>query len=164
MEEKGMSLREILVRAPHAQARVRGSQAYPNIKGRVDFYQTDLGVVVLAEMEGLPASEESCENKVFGFHIHEGGQCRGNEEDPFAEVGQHYNPQNCAHPGHAGDLPPIFGNKGYSIQMFITDRFTVEEILGKTIILHEKPDDFTTQPSGNAGEKIACGEIMLKTY
>jgi len=42
----------------------------------------------------------------------------------------------------------------------LTDKFTVEEIIGKTIIIHNMPDDFTSQPAGNAGQKIACGIIM----
>ena len=42
---------------------------------------------------------------------------------------------------------------------FITDRFTANEVIGKTVIIHDSPDDFTTQPSGNAGNKIACGII-----
>lgn len=41
-----------------------------------------------------------------------------------------------------------------------TDRFYVDEIIGKTVIVHEDPDDFHTQPSGNAGKKIACGVIL----
>ena len=45
--------------------------------------------------------------------------------------------------------------------MTMTDRFFVDEIIGKTIIIHAHLDDFTTQPSGNSGEKIACGEIGL---
>ncbi len=164
MAEREISLRGMLQRAPHAHARVRGSMGYPGIRGKVDFYQTDQGVVVLAEMAGLPVAESDCGNSVFGFHIHEGSKCEGNEEDPFAEVGQHYNPGNCPHPAHAGDMPPLFSNRGYAIQMFLTDRFTVEEIIGRTIILHSGPDDFTSQPAGNAGKKIACGEIIPGVY
>lgn len=43
--------------------------------------------------------------------------------------------------------------------MFLTDRFKVDDVIGRTVIIHDKPDDFTTQPSGNSGEKIACGII-----
>lgn len=161
---QGMVLGAILQKAPHAQARVRGSQAYPRIRGRVDFYQTDLGVIVLAEVDGLPLGSEACNSPVFGFHIHGGSKCLGNAEDPFAEAGTHYNPKNCPHPYHAGDLPPLFGNNGYALQVFLSNRFTVEEIVGKTIIIHSKPDDFTTQPSGDAGDKIACGEIISENY
>ena len=72
----------------------------------------------------------------------------------------HYNPLGCPHPYHAGDMPPIFGAAGYAFSAFVTDRFTVRDVVGRSVILHGSPDDFTTQPSGNAGEKIACGEIM----
>ncbi len=152
-------LTDILQRPPHAHARIMGSPVYAGIMGRVDFYQTDLGVIVAAEVDGLPLAAENCSAPIFGFHIHNGSTCSGTAEDPFANVGQHYNPKDCLHPHHAGDLPPLFGNDGYALQIFLTNRFTVEEILGKTIIIHSKPDDFTTQPSGNAGDKIACGEI-----
>lgn len=77
----------------------------------------------------------------------------------FPHSGSHYNPNDCPHPYHAGDLPPLFGANGFAFSVFLTDRFTVHEIIGKTVIVHASPDDFQTQPSGNAGEKIACGEI-----
>ena len=80
--------------------------------------------------------------------------------DPFAGAMTHDNPENCAHPAHAGDLPPLFGNNGRAAAAVLTDRFTVREILGKTVIVHANRDDFTTRPSGDAGTKIACGEIM----
>lgn len=56
-------------------------------------------------------------------------------------------------------MPPLFGNDGKAFSAFLTDRFTVKEIVGKTVIIHSSTDDFTTQPSGNSGEMIACGEI-----
>ncbi len=139
---------------------MKGSTAYPNIQGLVQFYQTKQGVLVSAEIDGLPASEGICSNPVFGFHIHSGGHCEGNEHDPFAESMSHYNPADCEHPFHAGDLPPLFGNQNYAFSAFLTNRFTLPEIIGKTLIIHRKPDDFTTQPSGNAGEKISCGKII----
>ncbi len=71
----------------------------------------------------------------------------------------HYNPGGCEHPRHAGDLPPLFGNDGAAVSLFLTSRFSVEDVIGKTVIIHDSPDDFTTGPSGNAGEKIACGVI-----
>lgn len=63
------------------------------------------------------------------------------------------------HPYHAGDLPPLFSANGNAVLEVLTDRFNIHQIIGKTIIIHRNPDDFTTQPSGNAGEKIACGVI-----
>ena len=98
-------------------------------------------------------------NSFFGYHIHIGESCSGNEADSFADALTHYNPTNSSHPAHEGDLPPLFGNKGYAISVLLTDRYSLEDIMEKTIIVHSAPDDFTTQPSGNSGEKIACGEI-----
>ena len=69
------------------------------------------------------------------------------------------NPNNCAHPFHAGDLPPVFESGGQSFMAVWTGRFNVNDVIGRTVILHSHMDDFSTQPAGNSGEKIACGEI-----
>ncbi len=142
-----------------ALAEVRGSSKYPELRGKVTFTQMTNGVVVTAEVFGLPYKADKCSNGIFAFHIHSGGSCSGNGEDPFANTDGHYNPNNCPHPYHAGDLPPLFGNKGYAYMSVFTDRFTVKEIIGKTVVIHSRYDDFSTQPAGNAGEKIACGVI-----
>lgn len=144
-----------------AAAKLSGSDKYPEIYGTVTFKQMENGVMVCAEVFNLPKGEE-CGGKVFGFHIHEGISCSGNEKDPFADAKGHYNPKNCPHPYHAGDLPPLFGNNGYAAMSVFTDRFKVEEIIGKAVIVHSMPDDFTSQPSGNSGEKMACGVIMAE--
>ena len=57
------------------------------------------------------------------------------------------------------DLPPLFGSRGYAFSVFLTDRFLLSEVIGKTVIIHENSDDFTSQPSGNAAEKLACGVV-----
>lgn len=150
---------DILNMRPHAAAVVKGSLKYPQIMGILRFYQTDCGVLVSGEIFGLPTGENVCGNSVFAIHIHEGDQCEGTESDPFADAMTHYNPENCPHPYHAGDLPPLFANEGYAFFVVLTNRFTVNEIIGKTVIIHADPDDFHTQPAGNAGEKIACGVI-----
>lgn len=111
---------------PHAMAEISGSEDYPEIKGRAYFLQTNEGVLMMVEVFGLPTSK-LCEGGIFGFHIHEGWLCRGNEEDAFMIV--------------------------------LTDNFFVEEVVGRTIIVHSKVDDFTSQPAGNAGTKMACGQI-----
>ena len=152
-------LLSLLRRRPDAWATVRGSEAYPELSGAVRFYQTRRGVAVWAEVSDLPEAAEPCGNRVFAFHIHGGGQCTGDSADPFANSLTHFNLGNCPHPFHAGDLPPLFSNRGYALQLFLTDRFSVREIIGKTIIIHSGPDDFTTQPGGDAGSKIACGQI-----
>lgn len=156
-----MSVMSVLYNRPHAVAAVKGSDAYPKIDGVVRFYQTVYGVIVSAEVTGLPLPTEQCALPVFGFHIHDGSSCTGNESDPFADTMQHYNPDGCPHPHHSGDLPPLLGNNGYALQILLTDRFSINEIIGKTVIVHSKADDFTTQPSGNSGEKIACGIIKI---
>lgn len=149
----------VFQRKPDALAAIKGSESYADINGRVSFYQTRRGVIVSAEISGLPQNKDVCENPVFGFHIHSGSQCIGNESDPFAAAQGHYNPDDCPHPYHAGDLPPLFGADGCAFSAFLTDRFSVKDIVGKTVIIHASPDDFMTQPSGNSGLKIACGEI-----
>lgn len=148
-----------LLRDPHAVAWMRGSDEYRNISGKVFFYQIKCGVLVVAEIAGLPESKEHCGNGIFAFHIHSGPSCTGNEADPFADALTHYDPGSCPHPYHAGDLPPLFENRGYAFQAFVTNRFSVREIIGRTVIIHSGSDDFTSQPSGNAGRKIACGQI-----
>ena len=56
-----------------------------------------------------------------------------NETDPFADAKGHYNPNNCAHPYHAGDLPPVFSNKGSAFNAVLTNRFHVREVLGRVV-------------------------------
>ena len=144
-----------LRRRPDARAVIAGSDAYPEINGIVRFYQTERGVLVATEVTGLPG------DSFYAFHIHGGDRCAGNEADPFADAMTHYNPDRRPHPDHAGDLPPLLANGGCAFSVVLTDRFTVQDILGRTVIIHDRPDDFTTQPNGNSGAKIACGEIRL---
>lgn len=145
----------LVMNSPKARAKMQGK----GISGEVSFFETGKNVLVVADITGLPRHEEKCECDVFGFHIHSGGGCGGTAEAPFADTKGHYDPQGCPHPCHAGDMPPLFGNKGRAWMAFMTDRFTVGEIIGKTVVIHMMPDDFKTQPSGDSGEKIACGVI-----
>ena len=151
---------DLLNKSPDAVAWIYGSPTFSDIRGYVYFYQLISGVLVFAEISGLPHSEGPCSSRVFGFHIHEGSTCTNNREDPFANTGSHYNPYQCSHPHHAGDLPPLFENFGLAFQSVLTNRFCVNEIIGRTVVVHESPDDFVTQPSGNSGVKIACGQIL----
>ena len=153
-------LQNVLRRPPDALAAVRGSPEHPEISGTVFFYQEADGVLLAAQVQGLPQGAEPCAPNIFGFHIHEGASCTGTGEDPFADAGGHYNPGGCPHPAHAGDLPPLFGSHGSAFLAVFTDRFTVGEVIGRTVIVHASPDDFTTQPSGNSGARIACGRIL----
>lgn len=142
-----------------AIAQIQGSSQYPALHGTVSFYPTLRGTLVAAELFGLPSSSDPCQSPVLGFHIHSGKSCTGDESDPFKNADGHYNPKNCAHPFHAGDLPPLFSNGGYAWMCVLTNRVKLKELIGRTVIVHSAPDDFTTQPSGNSGEKIACGVI-----
>ena len=151
---------ELLSLRPHAAAKIAGSGEYPNIRGSVRFYQTAFGVIVAAEIAGLPTADTKCDNKFFGLHIHSGESCSGNSEDPFADALTHYDTADCPHPHHAGDLPPLLGAGEYAFSVILTDRFQVKDIIGKTVIIHSNPDDFTSQPAGNSGKKIACGQII----
>lgn len=144
----------------HAVAVLNGSERFPNVTGMVRFYQTNKGVVVCAEVSGLPQDNGPCYGQIFGFHIHKGTRCGGNMDDPFADAMAHYDLNDCTHPYHAGDMPPLFGNDGLAFSAFLTSRFTLNEVIGRTVIIHDHPDDFTTQPSGNSGTKIACGVIQ----
>lgn len=146
-------------RLPSAVAVLNGTGTNRAVHGVVRFFQRNNSVLMEANFEGLPRMSGQCEQPIFGFHIHGGTSCTGNAADAFADAGMHYDPHTCPHPYHAGDLPPLFGVNGKAYLSFLTDRFTVRDVLGKTVILHDRPDDFTTQPSGNAGNKIACGII-----
>lgn len=142
-----------------AKATIKGGMKFPQINGIVTFREAKNGVWVTARIHGLPQSQTSCTGRFFGFHIHEGTSCTGSLTDEFANAKSHFNPTNCPHPFHIGDLPPLFENNGYAYMTVLINKFKIQDILGKVVIIHDLPDDFTTQPSGNSGTKIACGKI-----
>lgn len=139
-------------RTDTAKAIIRGSDEYPKIRGEIIFRQVKDGVLVTARITGLPTTKSG----FYGFHIHEGDDCDGAD---FPGTKGHYNPKSRPHPSHAGDLPPLLACKGNAYMQVKTDRFRICDIIGRTVIIHDDPDDFRTQPSGDAGEKIACGVI-----
>lgn len=145
---------------PDAYAEIKGNSKNSNIKGKVSFYGVHGGTIVVAEIMGLPVTQGSVDGGFHGFHIHEGGSCTGTAEEPFKNAGGHYNPEKTQHPNHAGDMPPLLANNGAAFLSFYTDRFHPEDVVGRTVIIHAMPDDFHTQPSGNSGEMIACGQIV----
>lgn len=139
-----------------AIAYINGNHDHPGLNGIVRFFETSYeGIIVEAEIYHLPDSVDDNPNTFFGFHIHENGDC----SDSFQNTGGHYNPSDSSHPYHAGDMPPLMSNDGYAWMVFFDARVTIPEILGKSVVIHQMPDDFTTQPSGDSGEKIACGVI-----
>jgi Cu-Zn family superoxide dismutase len=122
----------------------------------------DGGVRVQVDLTGVPAG-------VHGFHIHEKGDCGDNGN----AAGGHYNPMATPHgapeadPHHAGDFGNVTADAGGNVHTTFTTRsITVEEgpmtAIGHAIILHANPDDLTTQPSGNAGPRIACGVVTRR--
>lgn len=142
-----------------AKAVIKGGKKYSQINGTVTFKETKSGILVTAKIKNLPQSNNNCKGRFFGFHIHEGSSCTGSANDEFANAKMHLNPTNCEHPFHIGDLPPLIENNGYAYMSVLINKFKIKDILGKVVIIHDLPDDFTTQPSGNSGTKIACGKI-----
>lgn len=132
---------------PLAYALIHGQK---NITGTIAFYNYNKNTIMFYQIENLPLAND-CQGGIFAFHIHEGNNCN----DPKT----HYNPNDCEHPFHLGDLPPLFARNGKAWGILMIDKFSTEEIIGKTIVIHEKADDFKTQPSGDSGERLACGEI-----
>jgi Cu-Zn family superoxide dismutase len=138
---------------PVAIARISGGREVPGLTGTAQFYPMWDGVLVVTQVRGLPREGTG----IFALHIHEGSRCSGAD---FTDTGGHFNPTELPHPGHAGDLPPLFrccGGRAY--MAVVTNRFTIPEILGRTVVIHSGADDFRSQPAGNAGRKIACGLI-----
>lgn len=141
---------------PAAIAWVSGLSSEPQLNGSVRFYETPYrGILIEAEIFGLPNIRMVGSSDFYAMHIHEFGDCA----QPLNMTGNHYNPMNTMHPSHAGDLVPLLGNQGYAYLVFYDKRFTIDDIIGRSVIIHRNPDDFATQPSGNSGEKIACGVI-----
>lgn len=151
-----------------AFAEIRGSNFAPNLTGYVVFTDVPYGTEVFVEVSGLPEYEPAENNDPIGphgFHIHEHGNCEiGDPNDPFQEAGGHWNPDNQPHGNHAGDFPVLFSNNGYMRMSFFTNRFNVEDIVGKSIMIHQNPDDYRTQPAGDSGKRIGCGVIQAYPY
>lgn len=141
-------------KCPDAVAQIRGGVEAPQLSGYVQFYQESGYVLIEARISGLPKESET---GFFGFHIHQGESCSGLD---FSGTGSHYDPGDRVHPKHAGDLPPLLECRGNAYLSVRTDRFSVMDIIGRTVVIHSDPDDFHSQPAGNAGKKIACGVIL----
>ena len=132
-------------------------------QGTVELTQlADGSVEVRVDLEGVPAG-------VHGFHIHEKGDCGDNGN----AAGGHYNPLSTLHgapdadPHHAGDFGKVTASAAGEVRTTFTTRsVTVEEgpatAVGHAIILHANPDDLQTQPTGNAGARIACGIVTRR--
>lgn len=132
-----------------AVARISGTG---NLRGRALFFPRPYGVLVRVTVRGLPKNESG----FYGLHIHEGRTCTGSG---YSDTMGHLGSGDRPHPEHTGDLPPLLSCNGRAYLEVLTDRFMVGQVIGRTIVIHSDADDFTSQPAGNAGNKIGCGEI-----
>ena len=133
------------------------------VKGQASFTQVGDKVKVLVEVSGATPGQH-------GLHVHENGDCSA----PDAKsAGNHFNPGNAEHGApdkpahHAGDFGNLtIGEDGNGKLELLTDQISVKpgtvSVVGRALILHEKVDDTTTQPTGNSGSRIGCGVINLK--
>jgi superoxide dismutase, Cu-Zn family len=129
--------------------------------GTVTFTQKGDKVAVEAKVSGLTPGGH-------GFHIHEKGDCSSGDG---MSAGGHFNPTSKPHGNpaaaehHAGDIPMLVadasGNATLSIELGgMTVGSGATDVIGKAVIVHKDADDYTTQPTGNSGARVACGLIV----
>lgn len=124
------------------------------------------GVKISGMVQGLQPDSE------FGFHFHEKGDCSAPDA---TSAGAHFNPTSQNHgnpqapPHHAGDMLNVKSDAQGVAEVSIDNPEVslqtgqLNDILGKALVVHAKPDDYTTQPSGNSGDRIACGVVAIQT-
>jgi Cu-Zn family superoxide dismutase len=128
--------------------------------GSVTFTPKGDKVAVVAKVSGLTPGSH-------GFHIHEKGDCSSGDG---MSAGGHFNPLGKPHANpstmdrHAGDMPMLVadatGNASLTVDLdVITVGSGTTDVVGKAVVVHKDPDDFKTQPTGNAGARVACGVI-----
>lgn len=149
----------LLPTKPGATAQLQAT-AGNSTAGTVSFTQRGDKVLVEADVTGLAPGEH-------GFHIHEKGDCSapdatsaGGHFNPGGQ--QHGNPAGHAH--HSGDLPMLTADASGRAKLSVeVDAITLQEgagnIIGRSVIVHQKADDYQTQPTGNSGGRVACGVI-----
>ncbi len=140
---------------------VLSSVAGSGVRGTVVFEQTDEGVRVVAEVSGLTPGKH-------GFHIHEFGDCSAAD---YTSAGGHFMAPGESHgaPGqshsHLGDLGNLEADAQGNARLELVDgKFRFDgptSILGRAVIVHAKEDDLKTQPTGDAGGRVACGTIGI---
>ena len=131
------------------------------VTGTVTFTRTDAGIKIVADLKGLSKGKH-------GFHIHEFGDCSAADG---TSAGGHFNPMSMSHAGpmdnmrHEGDMGNIEADDSGNAHLEYVDKMIsfdgIHSIIGKSIIVHKGEDDFKTQPTGNAGPRVACGVIGL---
>jgi Cu-Zn family superoxide dismutase len=135
---------------------VLSSASGSQVTGTVMFTKSGNGVQVVAEVSGLTPGKH-------GFHVHEFGDCSAADA---ASAGSHFNPTKDPHAGHdadkrhMGDLGNLEADASGKARLDLADKkIKIEQIIGKAVIVHEKADDLKTQPTGDAGGRVACGVI-----
>jgi superoxide dismutase, Cu-Zn family len=134
------------------------------VSGTVSFSEQAGAVKAHVELAGLAP------NSVHGFHVHDKGDCSAADA---ASAGGHFNPGGTLHGSvtaavhHAGDLPSLNADgSGHVRTDLVLGGVTLSpgptSILGRSVIVHLNPDDYTSQPAGNSGPKVACGVIVAK--
>ena len=127
--------------------------------GSVEFVEQGGKVHVTANVRGLAPNQEH------GFHVHEKGDCSSGDG---MSAGGHFNPDGKPHgpqggPHHAGDMPSLRADaSGNASAKFTLDGVTIggaSGFIGRGLIVHKDPDDYKTQPTGNAGARLACAVI-----
>ncbi len=148
----------------HAVAKLAGTKGHEGVTGTILFDEVTGGVKVTAHVEGLTPGDH-------GFHIHEKGDCSAPDA---TSAGGHFNPGGHKHGApdagehHEGDLGNLTADaSGKADKTLTLTDVTVgsgggNDVVGKGFILHDKADDFTTQPTGNAGARVACGVITAQ--
>ena len=145
---------------PQAAAALQ-ARSGSNVAGNVSFQQAGDQVLVTAKVSGLKPNAEH------GFHVHEKGDCSAADA---TSAGGHFNPDGQAHghhaqgTRHAGDLPNLVADaKGEASVSFKTSGIRVDGgkygVISRAVVVHANPDDYKSQPAGNAGGRIACGVI-----
>jgi len=129
------------------------------VTGIVTFIRADRGVKIIADIQNLSQGKH-------GIHIHEYGDCSGTDGNT---AGGHYNPVSKSHGAptdanrHIGDMGNIVADEsGRGYLEYIDNAITFDgqgSIIGRAVIIHASEDDLRTQPTGNAGARIACGVI-----
>jgi len=140
------------------------SKSNSNASGQAVFKEKNGIVHLEVDMIGLQPNQEHA------IHLHENGDC---SSDDGSSAGGHWNPTNHEHGKwndndgfHKGDIGNLKANdRGEATLTFKTDEWCIscddvtKNIMNKSVIVHEKKDDFKTQPTGDAGGRIACGVI-----
>ena len=145
------------VQQPVLMVEIRGNENNPLLHGTAIFSPTPMGgVLIQVEVFYLPDQDLPNHSGFFGMHLHQNGDC----QIPFDQTGDHFNPKALPHPEHAGDFPPLLSGHGYAWLAFYDTRLSIEDIMGRSIVIHGHKDDFSSQPSGMSGEKIGCGVII----